>query len=367
MALVGLGIAVGVGAVVGLTATLNAMSEDFERKLGEYGVSIVVIPKMEQLSLSYGGVTVAGTSEVKDFDRSIAGKLRGIKAGDALRIIAPKSLGVVEIEGKKVLIAGVDFSTEFKLKKWWKLIGRKPRGKDEILMGNEAAAMFFKKSGDKISIGGMEFTVAGKLEELGSYEDNLVFAEISQVQSLIRRPGRVNLVEIGADLKRYSIETLVAQIAEKVPEAEVTSFSPSAGSRDKTIETFARFSLIISAFVLTIGGVIVMITMMSSVKERSQEIGILRAMGFRKRHIAMTVFYEVAIICLASGIFGWLLGMGMAKLVVPVAGKASESIRPDISTFSLSVSLALLVGLAGSFYPASRAANSDPVEALRSI
>lgn len=367
MAITALGLIIGVGAVVGLTGTVSAMTSDFDKKLGEYGTSIVIVPKFEQLSLSYGGVTVAGASNAKDFDLSVLARLERIDAASALRVIAPKSLGAVEVEGKKLLLVGVDFPAELRLKKWWKLIGRRPVSDAEIVLGNEAAAVLRKKAGDEISIRGNTFKVAARLEETGSFEDNLAFADINRVQAITGRPGRLNLIEVGAELTRYPIETIVAQIAKSVPEAEVTSFSPTVGSRDKTVEAFARFSMAVSAVVLLIGGLIVMSTMMSLVNERISEIGVFRAMGFRKRHIASIVFYEAAFVSLASGILGWLFGMGVALLLVPVLGKTDVSMRPDFRLLLLSVALAFLVGLAGSLYPARRAANFDPAKALRSI
>jgi putative ABC transport system permease protein len=362
-----LGLVVGVGAVVGLLSALKVMTEDINKKLSEYGISIIVTPKLEELSLSYGGMTIASTSSVKEFDQSVVTRLKRIKGKRALKLIAPKTLGVADVEGKKVLVAGVNFPIELKLKRWWKLIGRKPSTSRDLILGNEAAAVLKKTNGDRISINKRNFRVVAILREMGSSEDNLIFADLREVQNLIGRPGKLNLIEIGAEFTDYSLEELVAQIAKKVPEAEVTSFTPAIGSRDKTVQVFAKFALAISGIVLLIGGLIVMITMMSSVNERVAEIGIFRAMGFRKRHIMTIILYEALLISLASGILGWFFGIALAKLIVPVFGSTKVAVGWDFRLLFLSLGLAIIVGLAGSFYPARRAAHFDPATAIRLI
>jgi putative ABC transport system permease protein len=358
---------VGVGAIVGLLSALTVMTEDIDKKLSEYGVSIIVTPKLEELSLSYGGVTVASTSSVKEFNQSVITRLKRIEGKKALKLIAPKTFGVANVEGKKVLLAGVDFPVELKLKKWWKLIGRKPTTSRDLILGNEAAAVLKKTSGDEISINKQNFRVIAILREMGSPEDNLIFADLSEVQNLLGRPGKLNLIEIGAEFTDYSLKELVTQIAKKVPEAEVASFTPAIGSRDKTVQVFAKFALTISVIVLFIGGLIVMVTMMSSVNERVTEIGIFRAMGFRKRHIMTIILYEAFLISLVSGILGWFFGITLARLIVPVFGSTKVAVDWDFRLLFLSLVLAIVVGLIGSFYPARRAAHFDPATAIRVI
>jgi putative ABC transport system permease protein len=362
-----LGLVVGVGAVVGLFSALTVMTKDIDKKLSEYGISIIVTPKLEELSLSYGGVTVASTSSVKEFNQSVITKLKRIEGKKALKLIAPKTFGVANVEGEKVLLAGVDFPVELKLKKWWKLIGKKPATSRDLILGNEAAAVLKKTSGDEISINKRNFRVVAVLREMGSPEDNLVFADLREVQSLLGHPGKLNLIEIGAEFTDYSLEELVTQIAKEVPEAEVASFTPAIGSRDKTVQVFAKFALTISVIVLFIGGLIVMVTMMSSVNERVTEIGIFRAMGFRKRHIMTIILYEAFLISLVSGILGWFFGITLARLIVPVFGSTKVAVSWDFRLLLLSLVLAIGVGLAGSFYPARRAAHFDPATAIRVI
>jgi putative ABC transport system permease protein len=107
---------------------------------------------------------------------------------------------------------------------------------------------------------------------------------------------------------------------------------------------------------------------MGSVKERTKEIGIFRAIGFRQQHIVRILFYETGIVSLISGIIGYGLGMlaiwtGL-RLLTDHTG-ATFVFNPLLAASA--VTLAVVVGLAASAYPACVAARLDPNQALRSL
>ena len=106
-------------------------------------------------------------------------------------------------------------------------------------------------------------------------------------------------------------------------------------------------------------------TMKSSVEERTREIGILRAIGFRKRHIIQIVLTEASLLSLLGGLLGYLLGMGAAVYFGSALVKAEVLIpwQSDLLVYALGASL--LIGLLGSLYPAWKPARLDPTESLR--
>ncbi len=108
-------------------------------------------------------------------------------------------------------------------------------------------------------------------------------------------------------------------------------------------------------------------TMMSSVNERTREIGIFRAVGFRKSHIVLVVLLEALALSLLSGLVGWTIGTAGSSLVASQVARLEVSVAWDPLLAAEGVGLALLVGLVGSSYPALRASGLDPAEALRSI
>jgi putative ABC transport system permease protein len=133
------------------------------------------------------------------------------------------------------------------------------------------------------------------------------------------------------------------------------------------LEQFRNFSLAIAAVVLLIGALVVFVTMMGSVNERTREIGIFRALGFRQSHIMRLILLESALVSLVAGMLGFLAGMGASELILPLMAEHHSALHWDPRLGVASVLLALIVGAAASFYPALKASRLDPTEALRAL
>jgi putative ABC transport system permease protein len=138
--------------------------------------------------------------------------------------------------------------------------------------------------------------------------------------------------------------------------------------RMETLAQFKKFSYGISGVILLIGSLVVLVTMMSSVRERTDEIGIFRAIGFRKRHIMNIVFIEAAIVSGLAGIIGYFLGVGGTVAALKIFSESHSGYVP----FSLELAVgavltALTIGLISSAYPAFTAARLDPNQALRAL
>jgi putative ABC transport system permease protein len=139
-------------------------------------------------------------------------------------------------------------------------------------------------------------------------------------------------------------------------------------SRLETVRHFKRFSLGISAVVLLIGSLIVFTTMMASVNERTREIGIFRAIGFRQGHIVRIILLEALVVGFLAGVIGYLTGVGVSRLVLPffLPGQGIV-VHWDGSMALGATAISIILGLLASIYPALRAARLDPAEALRAI
>jgi putative ABC transport system permease protein len=161
---------------------------------------------------------------------------------------------------------------------------------------------------------------------------------------------------------------MVRQIAEKMPTAKVMAIQQVVKGRMETLAQFRKFSYGLSVVVVFIGGLVVLVTLMGSVKERTEEIGIFRAIGFRQGHIMRIIFLETGVISSLAGVSGYVLGIGgiwVGFRMFGEHGAASVTFNPILAAGA--VAMALIVGLMASAYPASMAARMDPNQALKTI
>src|SRR3989339_788785 len=107
------GLLVGVAAVVALHTTTRILEEDIAHKMDEFGANIIVTPKSEGLSFTYGGLSLGGLAfDMKEISESDLEKIKTIENAANIRIVSPKVFGVFENEGHKAMVVGVDFNEE---------------------------------------------------------------------------------------------------------------------------------------------------------------------------------------------------------------------------------------------------------------
>ncbi len=364
-----LGLTIGITTVVTLISVTRTMNQDIANKLDEFGANILIIPRSDDLALSYGGMSIGGVAvDAQVLRDSDLPKIRQIEVQESIATVSPKLIGVMEIEGKKVPLMGVQFSEEARLKKWWKIRGALPKKREEMLLGNEAAVKLFKSTGDTLSINGTQVTVSGILEETGSQDDFLILGDLAFVQESMKKPGVLSLIEISAYCNTCPIEDIVRQISEKMPHAKVTAIKQTLQTKLEALDHFKKFSIGISIIVLLIGSLIVFTNMMASVNERKREIGIFRAIGFRKSHVIRIIFLEAVIVGLIAGLVGYGLGLTISHWVGPmITGMKGGRFVIDPFLAVGAIFLSALIGVLSSAYPALHASKMDPTTALRSL
>jgi putative ABC transport system permease protein len=371
------GLAIGVAMVVAMMGITFRMQENLERKLDEYGANIIVTPRSGNLSLSYGGVGVADASyDMEELRASDIVAIRNIEYKKNISAVAPKVIGAYKAGERSVMLVGVDFAAEFRIKKWWRLEGEEEtvpgfqeppvESRADIILGHAVAGSLGAAKGSRLTLGGREYTVKGVLVENASQDDYAVFMHLGEAQRLLGKEGAVSLIEVSALCSDCPIDDIVAQIGAGLPHAKVSAVRQAMTLKMQTVEQVVRFSIAVSAVVLAIGSLIVFVSMLSSVNERTKEIGVLRAIGFRKSHIIKVILIEAFVVSLLSGVSGWAVGSLSVSFLAPqLMGVSGLSFNPVMMLMASGIALA--VGMLSSMYPAVKASKLEPLEALRYI
>lgn len=363
-----LSLMIGAGSIVALFTTTRILEEDIAHKMEEYGANIVMTSAAQGLALNYGGFDMGGiTFDVKEIVQADLEKIKTIKNARNIKIVSPKIFGTYEHESGKGIIAGIDFDSEFALKPWWKISGKKPVSDMEIIGGQNAVDLLNLKIGENTGFYGKQFKLSGIIESTGSQDDNLIFMNLNRAQELFNKQGKIAMVDVAAHCGDCPVHEIVRQISEKIPNARVTAVQQVVQGRMDTLEALRKLSLGISVIVLLVGSMVVFVTMMASVNERTREIGIFSAIGFRRSHIMRIILMEALIVSFAAGLLGYGAGMGGARAVMPffVEKMPGFEINPLIPACTVLLSIA--IGIAASLYPAMTASRMDPSKALRTL
>ena len=361
-------VALGIGTVVALVSLSRAMRAEVGDELDRFGANIVITPKARSLDVAYGGLAVAGlTVDAEELHTKDADAIRTIPNKRNLSAVAPKLVGTIELEGRRSLLIGVRFRDEGRVKSWWKIDGRLARSAGEVILGHEAAQSLRKTSGDRLTLAGESREIVGVIAANGSLDDQAVLADLGVAQQALGKPDAVTMIEVSALCRGCPIEDMVSQMAAVLPHARVAPIRQAVAARERAVLQFSRFAYAVSGIVLLVGTVVVLTTMMASVAERTQEIGILRAVGYRRTQVARVILFEALAVNLAGGIAGWLVGFAASRALAPAMAQLTTPIPVDFSLGAAAIVTALVLGAAGGSYPAIRAARMDPAQALRHL
>ena len=155
------GLVIGVSTVVGIISFVEAMTSDINHKLEKYGANILIVPRTENLTLTYGGLSLGGVSfEMEEIRQEELARVSSIKNARNIAALGPLVLGVVNVDSHKVLLAGVDFKASAILKPWWQMKGKVPDD-NGVILGAEAARILNLNVGDRLKIKNRHFSVSG--------------------------------------------------------------------------------------------------------------------------------------------------------------------------------------------------------------
>ncbi|MFC1535180.1 ABC transporter permease, partial [Thermodesulfobacteriota bacterium] len=293
--------------------------------------------------------------------------IRSIKNSANVAAVGPMILGAIELVNHNVLLAGVDFRETQFLRPWWKVQGKNPM-ENEVLLGLEASRILGLNIGDSFEVMERQIKVSGILESTGSQDDHIIFAHLSTAQSILGKEGRISMAEVAALCSNCPIDEMVKQISTALPGAKVMAIKQVVKGRMETLGQFHKVAYGLSALVIFVGALVVLVTMMGSVRERISEFGIFRAVGFRSSHVIRMVLFEAGIISAVAGLLGYIVGLVITKTAIPFFTESIGVKVPfDPALAGAVLMFSILLGLFASIYPALLASNLDPNEALRTL
>jgi len=424
IALASAAVAVAAALASALLSVALDISEKVARELRAFGANIVVAPKQDALEVEIGGLRYATATQAVYLAESDLPKLKTIFWRYNIVAFAPFLSAPVEVGGARALLVGTWFDREVPLPKgprkftfatgnvrevkseetefrtglkavapWWRVEGRWVEDPfNEAMIGSALARHLAVVPGERISLRtdrmGRDFRVAG-LVRTGGPEEDQIFVDLAAAQDLLRLPGKVDRVQVSALVKpddalatrgrrnpqglppeEYErwycspyIDAILYQIDEAMPGAKAKAVRQVAEAEGAFLGRLTLTMVLVTAVAMAAAGLGVMATLTTTVAERREEIGLMKALGAEPRQIARQFLLEAGLCGTLGGTVGAAAGLVLARLIGTRVFEAA--IAPNPVTFPFVLGLALLVALLGAAMPTRRAARLDPVVTLR--
>jgi putative ABC transport system permease protein len=350
-----MGVAVAVGAVVALLGITHGFERSFLEIYEKRGVDLVVVQ--------------AGKIDVLTsfLDEKIADQLKQIPG---VRSVLPGIVDPVAFEGVKTAIPVQGWPADSYMFNELKILsGHRLQEGDrrKVMLGTIAAINLGKQVGDRLEIYGQDFEVIGIYESFTHIENGSVVVLIRDLQDVLGLANKVTGFQIvvedpGNPVEIEAIRRQIQGLGLNLSATPIRDYV-SSNTQIRIAHAMAWVTSIIALFIGVIG---VLNTMAMSVFERTREIGILRAIGWRKSRVIRMVLSESILLSLTGAVTGTLGAIAVVHVLHQLP-EASGFVQGEVSVQVVlyGFGIALIVGLLGGAYPAYRGARLLPTEALR--
>ncbi len=381
-----LGVVIGVASVITVVTLVNGAKQFVTTKINRYGADVVTVSKMPQ--------TFITIEEYLSFQ-----KRKDVTLDDYQAIVdsckSCQSIGALRNTTGKIVV-GTKSSTDTDIRGWtWTM---PPISNLDIVNGRGFTEMEDTHSahvaivgydivdnllgsgdpiGKEIRVDGEPYTVIGVGERqgktFGNSQDNWVAVPLTAfIHSYGSNKSMVVYVNAGGGgeiIERVSDELrTIMRSRRHLSPGDADSFSVDTSATfqnllSQILNSFGAVVVAIAGISLVVGGIVIMNIMLVSVTERTREIGIRKALGARRQDILLQFLIESATMSLVGGVIGVMGGIGVAKAITLIVSFPSE-----VQMWSVLVGLfvATSVGIFFGVYPARKAAELDPIVALRS-
>ena len=381
--LTSLGIIIGVGSVIIMVAIGEGAQKEIEARITAMGTNLVqIIPR--RLVMRAG--QQSGQARPMRLTKPDADKLRNEATyAQAVSGISQRNLSIIGPAGSaSVQVMGVD--PDYLIIRSWNVgdgaffeqEDARRRAKVAVLGMTTQATLFGGDNavGKSIRIGKNQFTVVGVLEKkgtgaMGNDQDDVIMVPLDTMLTRITNSKNLNQIAISVISKDYMTAAqheadVILREAHKLGDTDPADFevmnqSDMIDMASQTSKSLTTLLAAIAGVSLLVGGIGIMNIMLVSVTERTREIGIRMAIGARKRDILFQFLSESIILSLMGG----LIGIGIAVFACRIMGamQIPASINPLV--VAIAALFAAFVGVTFGYYPAQKAANRNPIDALR--
>jgi ABC-type lipoprotein release transport system permease subunit len=341
-------IAITVGGIIALEASVNGMLDTFSEMGGD-----------AEIIVRQAGVA---DTEFSAVDERFGDK---IAAYPEVAYVSGMSFGGTMLPDSGMIFMIIGYApNEYKIQQINVVEGSPITGNHQIMLGRMMSEALNLGVGDTLELSGSRYKIVGVYESGVSWEEMGGIFSQRDAQAFLGRPRKVGLYLVKLRNPAQA-ESIVGKINTEIPEVHA-AMSGEFVSQMPDMNNINAMLGSISFLAILVGGVGVLNAMLMAVLERTREIGVLRALGWRRARILRMILNEAILL----GLLGGLLGIGIAFALayafnqVPVYSGILQA-RWDLVIFLRAITVALVLGLLGGLYPALRATRLQPVEALR--
>lgn len=368
-ALTMLGIAASVGVLFSVLSFNRGFSEGLAVELERTGLHFMVVPS--GCAHEVAALVLHGAVIPKFLDTAV---MQHVNALDGIDLATPILVAQLPDpqRGKIDLIYGVDMAALSAIKPGWQITGRIPERDHEILLGYEVAQHEKLQPGDRFAspLEGVDLIVAGIVGLTGSQDDAFVYLPIATAQKLLDNPAAATAIGVKVTDPTRMLEITDALTA-AVPGIQIVTMGEVMNSISNLAASARALSLAIVLIAILISAVGVMNSILMAVFERSQEIGMMRAVGASRWNIFRIILEETTILSLGGGLVGIFISIlgsrlieAFVRAVMPFV-PSGNLISFDAGIAMGSVIFIMIIGLCAGIYPAWKASNINPVEAIK--
>lgn len=349
------GLAIGIAAVVVLTAVAWGFERSFLNIYESKGIDLVVVRS---------GVTDQLSSSL---DQSLAETVRAVPG---VKGVAVSLLDAVSFEEANVVSALVSgWEPGSLLFQGLKVThGRMIRADDDqgAMLGRVLAATLEKRAGDTVEVAGEPFRVLGVYESTSLFENGGLIVRLRDLQEMMGREGKITaMVVTASDPEPESVRALARRIEREIDGVAAVPARDYV-ERDAILRLAKSMAWATWVVALVLGSVGMLNTMAMAVFERTREIGTLRALGWKRRRVVWLVLGEALALGTLGAVLGVALGfLGLQALALAPTSRGFVTSELPPGTVWVGAAVALVLSLFGGLLPAIRASRLDPTEALR--